>query len=213
MFVLTKQQSIANELMRELRDVALQQDRLRFRTNMEKLGEILAYEVSKTLEYSPRQTVTPLGTIGIDCLVEQPVLITILRAGIPFFNGFLNIFNHADCGFIGAYRKEDENHLTIKLEYVATNPLEGRIVIIIDPMLATGRSVIDTVNAIQRNGRPRHLHVCSLVAAPQGVEYLKKNLQSSYSLWTCSLDEGLNEQLYIVPGLGDAGDLSFGVKL
>lgn len=213
MFVLNSNNSIANQFLFELRDAVQQKDRLRFRKNLERLGEILAYELSKTLEFKSVSANSPLGTIPIQVIGEQPVLITILRAGLPFFQGFLNFFDHADSGFIGAFRKEGQDHLTIKLEYVATTSLEGKTVILIDPMLATGRSVIDSVNAILRNGKPSHIHIASLVAAPEGIEHLKQNLKLPYSLWTCAVDEKLNAQYYIVPGLGDAGDLSFGEKL
>ena len=213
MFVLTSQQSVANQFLLELRDASLQRDRMRFRVNMERLGEILAYELSKKLVYTTREAKTPLGHVNVDVIEEQPTLITILRAGLPFFKGFLNFFDHADCGFIGAYRQENKDHMTIKLEYVATNSLKEKTVIIIDPMLATGRSIMDTVNAIMRNGEPKHLHIASLVAAPEGIRHLKENLKTAYSLWTCAVDSKLNQQLYIVPGLGDAGDLSFGEKL
>jgi uracil phosphoribosyltransferase len=213
LFTLDRQDSIANQFLLELRDVSIQQDRLRFRNNMERLGEIMAYEVSKKLVYKGKEVVTPLGKLPINVLTEQPVLITILRAGIPFFQGFVNYFDRADCGFIGAYRKEDEKHLTIKLEYLATTSLLDKTVILIDPMLATGRSVMDTVNAMTRNGKPYHLHVVSLVAAPEGIKHLEENLSVPFSLWTCAVDEALNHQYYIVPGLGDAGDLSYGSKI
>jgi uracil phosphoribosyltransferase len=212
-FVLNDHHSIANQFLLELRDAHKQQDRLRFRTNMERLGGILAYELSRNLEYTLSEAVTPLGKTRIHVLKEQPVLITILRAGLPFFQGFMNFFDQADSGFIGAYRQEDENHLTIKLGYVATPSLEDKIVVLIDPMLATGRSVIDSIEAFRKNGTPRHLHVVSLVAAPEGIEHLKQHIKLPFSLWTCAVDEKLNHQYYIVPGLGDAGDLSYGIKL
>lgn len=212
-FTLNTQDSIANQFLLELRDAGMQQDRMRFRKNMERLGEIMAYELSKKLSYASHETVTPLGKSRINTLKEQPVMVTILRAGLPFFQGFVNFFDRADSGFIGAFRKEDANHLTIKLEYVATTSLEGKTVILIDPMLATGRSVADSVSAILRNGKPYHLHIVSLVAAPEGIAYLKENLKLPFSLWTCAIDEKLNHQYYIVPGLGDAGDLSYGIKI
>ena len=213
MFVLNGNNSIANQFLLELRDAVLQKDRLRFRKNLERLGEILAYELSKSLKFKNVTANTPWGASPVAVVAEQPVLITILRAGLPFFQGFLNFFDHADSGFIGAFRKEDQDHLTIKLEYVATTSLEGKTVILIDPMLATGRSVIDSVNALSRNGKPAHIHIASLVAAPEGIKHLEQNLHLPYTLWTCAVDEKLNAQYYIVPGLGDAGDLSFGDKL
>jgi uracil phosphoribosyltransferase len=212
-FVLNQHRSLANQFLLELRDSGKQKDRMRFRKNLERLGEIMAYELSRALDYTEEEAVTPLGKSSIHVLKEQPVLITILRAGLPFFQGFINFFDQAESGFIGAYRQEDENHLTIKLGYVATPSLEDRTVILIDPMLATGRSVMDSVDAFLRNGKPRHVHVVSLVAAPEGVAYLKQNLRLPFSLWTCAVDEQLNHQFYIVPGLGDAGDLSYGPKL
>jgi uracil phosphoribosyltransferase len=212
-FILNHQNTVANQFMLELRDAAIQVDRMRFRRNMERLGEIMAYEVSKKLTYTPTELTTPLGKVSIDILQEQPVLITILRAGLPFFQGFMNFFDHADGGFIGAFRKEGENDLTIKLEYIATTSLTDKTVILIDPMLATGRSVVDSVAAILRNGKPLHLHIVSLVAAPEGIAYLKDNLKLPFSLWACAVDAALNHQYYIVPGLGDAGDLSYGLKI
>jgi uracil phosphoribosyltransferase len=211
-FVLDQQNSIGNQFLSELRDIDLQHDRLRFRTNVERLGQIMAYEVSKALMYEERQVVTPLGKKTINTIKEQPVLITILRAGLPFFQGFLHFFDKADAGFIGAYRKEGE-HITIKLDYVATTTLQDRVVILIDPMLATGRSILDSINALLQQGKPKHIHIVSLVAANEGIKYLNDNLKISFSLWACSVDSELNKQFYIVPGLGDAGDLSFGPKI
>jgi uracil phosphoribosyltransferase len=212
-FILNDHNSIANQFLFELRDAVLQQDRMRFRKNLERLGEIMAYEVSRGFNYKAQDAVTPLGELSINVMREHPVLITILRAGLPFFQGFLNFFDQADCGFIGAFRKEDEKSMTIKLEYVATNSLQGKMVILIDPMLATGRSVMDSINAICRNGTPAHVHVVCLVAAPEGIDHLKENLKIPFSLWTCAVDIKLNHQFYIVPGLGDAGDLSYGNKV
>ncbi|MFZ6011732.1 MAG: uracil phosphoribosyltransferase [Bacteroidota bacterium] len=212
-FILSEQNTLANQFLLELRDANIQQDRLRFRKNMERLGEIMAYEVSRKLKYDETQVKTQLGVSTLNVLKEQPVLLTILRAGLPFFQGFQNFFDQADCGFIGAYRLEDEHDVTIKLEYVATTSLEGRCVIVIDPMLATGRSVLDSIHAVLKNGTPAFCHIVSLVAAPEGITFLKTNLKIAHALWTCALDEKLNQKFYIVPGLGDAGDLSFGEKI
>lgn len=211
--VLSTGNSIANEFLRELRDTGIQGDRLRFRTNLTRLGMVMAYEVSKQLDYVPAKVTTPLATTTMPKLTEQPVLLTILRAGVPFFQGFQQVFDRSDMGFIGAYRKEGEQELTIKLEYLATPDLEGRTVILIDPMLATGRSVIDVTNAIVRNGRPKHIHLASVIAAPEGIAYLEKNFGLPHTLWTFAIDEKLNDKFYIVPGLGDAGDLSYGDKM
>ncbi len=211
--VLNKQHSIANQYLLELRDRTIQQDRERFRKNVERLGELMAYEISKKLAYQPTAVQTPLGTSSIHVLKEKPVLITVLRAGLPYFNGFQNYFGQSDCGFIGAYRKESNDNLTIKIDYIATPTLKGRTVILIDPMLATGQSVIKSVNALVEHGKPSHIHVAALVAAPEGINYLKEHLKISYDVWTWALDEKLNDQFYIVPGLGDAGDLSYGEKI
>lgn len=212
-FILNQQNSIANQFLLELRDQSIQQDRLRFRKNMERLGEIMAYEVSKRLKYTPAQVQTPLATTSIPVLSASPVIITVLRAGLTYFQGFINYFDRADCGFIGAYRKEGENEITINLEYLATGDLTNREVMIVDPMLATGNSFVRSVNALMSHGRPSHLHLISLVAAPEGVEHIKKSISLPSTVYTVAMDEKLNEQFYIVPGLGDAGDLSFGEKL
>ena len=211
--ILNKQPTIANQYLLELRDQSIQQDRERFRKNIERLGELMAYEISKKLDYQSKTVKTPLGSSEIQVLKEKPVLVTVLRAGLPYFNGFQNYFGQSDCGFIGAYRKESSADLTIKLDYLATPTLEGRTVILIDPMLATGQSVIKSVNALLAQGKPSHLHVAALVASPEGVNYLNEQLKIKFDVWTWALDEKLNDQFYIVPGLGDAGDLSYGEKI
>ena len=212
-FNLSEQNSIANQFLLELRDKKIQPDRMRFRKNMERLGEIMAYEISKKLSFREEITETPLGHSTISVLQQQPVLITILRAGLTYFQGFINFFDRADCGFIGAYRKEGGDEVTINLEYLVTPSLVGKEVILIDPMLATGRSFIRSVDALLKHGRPAHLHLASLVSVPEGIKYLEENMKIPYTLWTCAVDEKLNQQFYIVPGLGDAGDLSFGEKI
>lgn len=211
--VLNRQDSVANQYLLELRDKTIQQNRTRFRQNIERLGELMAYEISKKFQYKPETVETPLGISRVNMATDNPVLITVLRAGLPYFIGFQRVFGEADCGFIGAYRKESSENLTITLDYLATPTLEGRTVILVDPMLATGQSVIKAVNALMKHGRPKHVHVAALVAAPEGVALLSKNLSVAHDVWTWALDEKLNELHYIVPGLGDAGDLSFGEKL
>lgn len=211
-FVLTRHQSIANHFLSQLRDAALQKDRMRFRRNMERLGEILGYEISKKLPYQPQKVTTPLGQASIPLLVENPVLITILRAGLPFHQGFLNVFDQADSGFIGAYRNEETRAITINIDYVSLPSVHGRQVVLIDPMLATGRSLLDAQKLLFERGTPAHVFIVSVVAAPEGLQMLTENLAVPFSLWTCAIDEKLNSASYIVPGLGDAGDLSFGVK-
>lgn len=212
LFVLGAQRSVANHFLAQLRDAAGQKDRMRFRRNMERLGEILAYEISRTLPYRPATVRTPLGQSALELPAEEPVLITILRAGIAFHQGFLNVFDQADSGFIGAYRNEGESRITVNIDYVAIPPIDGRIVILIDPMLATGRSVVDAQTLLLGRGTPAHLHVASVVAAPEGLNLLNENLRVPHSLWTCAVDEKLDASFYIVPGLGDAGDLSYGTK-
>jgi len=212
-YILNQQQSIANQLLHDLRERDIQRDPMRFRTNMERLGSILAYEISKSLAYQETTVETPLGMATIPVLKEQPVLITVLRAGIPFFLGFQQLFDRAECGFIGAFREEGDHQITIQLNYLATPSIDGRVVIIIDPMLATGKSFVKAVDALKRNGIPAHIHIAALVAAPEGVAYIQKHLDVPFSIWTCALDQGLNEYAYIVPGLGDAGDLCYGTKL
>jgi uracil phosphoribosyltransferase len=212
LFVLSEHQSIANHYMAELRDASQQKDRMRFRRNMERLGEMLAYEVSKSLAYSSRNVKTPLGETSIPLLIQYPVLITILRAGIPLHQGFLNVFDRADCGFIGAYRNESTHEITVNIDYVSLPPVEDKPVVLIDPMLATGRSVLDAQKLLLAKGTPSHLYIVSVVAAPEGLKLLNDNLKVPYSLWTCAVDEKLNSSFYIVPGLGDAGDLSYGTR-
>ncbi|HZY80733.1 MAG TPA: uracil phosphoribosyltransferase [Cyclobacteriaceae bacterium] len=208
--------SIANRFLLSLRDKSLQVDRQRFRNSMQRLGSIMAYEISKKLAY--RQTVveTPLGQSRINIPKQDPVLVTILRAGLPFFNGFQEFFDQSDSGFIGAYRQEGEGSIKIKLDYAATPITEGREVILIDPMLATGRSAMDAINIICKKTRPAHIHLACMVASPEGLKYAGENLlrmNIPHTIWSFAVDERLDERFYIVPGLGDAGDLSFGPRL
>lgn len=211
LFNLSNTNSVGNQFMHELRDREIQKDRMRFRKNLERLGEIMAYEVSKVLDYKKESVTTSLGSASINTLKSQPVLITILRAGLPYHQGFLNFFDRADNGFVGAYRKE-EGEISVQLDYVACPSLEGRDVILIDPMLATGRSLVKALSALLTKGTPRHLHIASVVSAPAGLNYIKENINLPYSVWVCAEDETLNSNFYIVPGLGDAGDLSYGEK-
>lgn len=215
LFNLSDQQSIAHQFLHELRDVKIQSDRMRFRKNMERLGELLAYEISKTLVYTEREIRTPLENCLVKTLDKPPVLLTILRAGIPFMNGFLSIFDHADVGFVGAYREEGHAEVRIKLDYLAIPSIENRSIILADPMLATGMSLVRAIEILLKRGKPEHIHVAALIATPAGIDRVNEFLKTvgiNFSLWTCAVDEKLNDQFYIVPGLGDAGDLSFGYK-
>lgn len=212
-FNLSDNNSIVKQYLSEVRDKAVQRDPSRFRRNMERMGFILAYEISKTLSYTKRVVETPLARTEIETPESLPVLITVLRAGLPFFNGFLDVFDQSPCGFIGAYRKEGGDAVTIKLDYLATPSLEDRDVLLIDPMLATGLSFMQSVQSLLAHGRPRKVYVAALVAAPDGINYIQKNMPVPFDIWTAAIDERLNDKFYIVPGLGDAGDLSFGEKL
>ncbi|MDL5045997.1 uracil phosphoribosyltransferase [Oscillatoria amoena NRMC-F 0135] len=211
--ILNQQASVANSFLAELRDKSVQQDRERFRINIERLGEMMAYEISKKLEYTEMKIETPLGTASVSLIRQEPVLITVLRAGLPYFCGFQRYFTRADCGFIGAARKENGEEISIALDYLAAPNVDGRPVILVDPMLATGKSFVKSVHTLKNHGKPSHIHVASLVAAPEGVAYIKEKLKPPHTIWTWALDEKLNARSYIVPGLGDAGDLCYGEKL
>ena len=215
MFILNQEPSIANQYLAELRDLHRQQDRLRFRLNLERLGLLLAYEISKTLLYQQETVQTPLRSCEVALPVQQPVLVPILRAGLPFYEGFSKIFDRADTGFVGAFRAPHTSaeDLQIELTYQTTPSVEGRTLIVIDPMLASGKSMEQTLKALCANQQPAHVHIAAVIAAPEGVAYLQENLKMPYSLWVAALDERLNDKAYIVPGLGDAGDLSYGEKL
>lgn len=214
LFLLTDTNSVANTFIAELRDSNIQTDSMRFRRNMERLGEILAYELSKHLDYKNVNIQSPLGISRMSIIDEDPYLITIMRAGIPFLQGFLNFFDKADCGFIGAYRSDYDgnNRFDIDLEYLAVGDISEREIIIIDPMLATGRSVVKSINQLLNKGNPKKIHIVSLIASRQGYEYVKNNVKMSPEFWIADMDDQLNSKSYIVPGMGDAGDLSFGKK-
>ncbi len=214
MFILHQTTSVANHFLADLRDVHVQKDSMRFRKNLERIGEILAYEISKQMDYVNRQTTTPLGIAETKLLRQQPVLVCILRAGLPFYQGFLNFFDEAENAFIGAYRgKPDENYqFEIEMHYTATPNLEGKTLILIDPMLASGKSLAKTYHSLTQFGTPAKLHVACVIASQTGVNFLKEQLPT-HQLWLGDLDKDLNSHSYIVPGLGDAGDLAFGNKL
>lgn len=214
LFNLSDQNSIANHFVSELRDVNIQKDRLRFRKNVERLGQIMAYEISKKFAYKGRRVETPLGTTDARLMETGPVLVTVMRAGLPYFQGFLDFFDGSDCGFIGAYRAEEgHSDVVINLEYLAAPSLAKRDVILIDPMLATGHSFVRSVEALLQRGAPSHIYIASLVSVEDGISYISENVKVPHSIWTWAVDEKLNEQFYIVPGLGDAGDLCFGEKI
>jgi uracil phosphoribosyltransferase len=213
-FNLSDHNSVASQFICELRDRSVQKDRSRFRMNIERIGRIMAYEISKTMLYKNIEVETPLETASASVLQVQPVLIPIMRAGLPFFEGFLSIFDHADAGFIGACREEGGS-ITIKLNYYAIPSIKDRHVILIDPMLATGKSLVRTMQLLSGDDIPAKIDIAAVIAAPEGIEHVTnfaKSLSCPVNIWTGAMDKRLNEKFYIVPGLGDAGDLCFGVK-
>ena len=213
---LSEHHSVLNNFLREIRDVDIQKDRLRFRRNIERIGEVMAIELSKELNYSSTAVQTPLAKTTVDVISDQLVLATILRAGMPLHQGFLNIFDHADNGFLSAYRREGKDgELEIVAEYMAAPSVEGKTLIVVDPMLATGMSMEVGYLALLKHGTPRHTHLCCTIATPQAIEYIRKALndRDDVTLWCAAIDPVLNEKKYIVPGLGDAGDLCYGQKI
>lgn len=213
-----KQKTVINKFIEELRSVEIQNDRARFRRNLERIGEMMAFEISKTLNYSTKEIVTPLGTAQVCTHDDSIVLATIFRAGLPFHQGFLNVFDHADNAFVSAYRyyKDKECHdVGIHIEYIAAPSMNGRTLIIADPMLATGGSMELGLKAFETKGSPAQIHLCCVIASRHGVEFLQKLMgdQENVTLWCAAIDDVLNEKMYIVPGLGDAGDLAYGEKI
>ncbi len=217
---LSEQNSVLNTFLSEIRDVNIQRDPLRFRRNIERIGEFMAIEVSKTLDYQPAEVQTPLATATVNTITDQIVLATILRAGMPLHQGFLNIFDRAENAFLSAYRRvgrnvHGEEQLEIVAEYLAAPIIEGKTLIVADPMLATGMSMEVGYLALLKHGKPKHTHLCCTIGTPQAVEYLRKALddREDVTLWCAAIDPVLNEKKYIVPGLGDAGDLCYGTKV
>ena len=211
---LGEQNTIFNHFISEIRDVVIQNDPMRFRRNIERIGEIFAYEISKKMEYKEKKIKTPLGISSERLMIEKPVLATILRAGLPLHQGLLNYFDDSDNAFISAYRDHSQgSDFEIKIEYMASPDLEDRILILCDPMLASGASMVLALEAILTRGNPKHVHIVSVISSAAGIDYLKKNLPiKSCTLWVGAKDDKMTAQSYIVPGLGDAGDLSFGKK-
>ena len=210
---LSAHSSLVQVYLMELRDVNLQKDRARFRKNLERIGQILAYEISKSLNFKIEKVQTPLAETEISIPSEDPVLCCIMRAGVPLFNGFSSFFDHSDCAFVGAYRGKNKKDLSfdIELDYVASPNLEGRPLILIDPMLATGKSIVKAYDALLKLGEPSQLYIASVIAAPEGIDWIESRLPQA-EIYTGCIDLELNSHSYIIPGLGDAGDLSFGPK-
>jgi uracil phosphoribosyltransferase len=211
---LSLQHSVFNQYMAEIRDEVVQKDSMRFRRNLERVGEIMAYEISKTLAFEQRSVTTPLGVSECEVLVTQPVLATILRAGLPFHQGFLNYFDQAENTFVSAYRihHNDDDAFDVEVEYLASPDLEGKTVILCDPMLATGSSMLLAYKALLERGTPGHVHVATVIASEQGVGLVQQNMPVETTIWTGAVDKELTSRSYIVPGLGDAGDLAYGSK-
>ncbi len=212
---LSGKNSVLNQFIKEIRSVEIQGDPLRFRRNLERIGEIVAYEISKTLQYKAEEVTTPLGVAPVNTIADQLVISTILRAGLPFHQGFLSYFDRAENAFVSAYRKyKDALKFEIFIEYIASPDLTGKTLIITDPMLATGGSLELAHGALLTKGKPARVIIASVISSQQAVDYLSRYFDgSNVTLWTAAIDPQLNEHSYIVPGLGDAGDLAFGTKL
>ena len=213
----SEQNSIINQYMAEIRDAEYQKNRLLFRNNIMRIGEFEAFELSKTLAYAPKEVTTPLGVSTVNVPTDKIVLATIFRAGLPFHNGFLNVFDHAGNAFVSAYReyKDAAHHeVGIHIEYLATPSIDEKNLIIADPMLATGGSMALGYKAFLTKGTPKQIHVCCVIASPEGIEHIKKTFPNEKTtIWCAAIDPGMNEHKYIVPGFGDAGDLCYGGKL
>lgn len=209
-----EQNSLISQYMRDLRDVDIQKDPMRFRRNLQRIGEIMAYEISKTLDYKTVSTPTPLGSADCHVIADNIVLATIFRAGLPFHQGFLSYFDNAENAFVSAYRKyKEKENFDICIEYLASPLLNDKVLIIADPMLATGASMELSYRALLTKGEPSHIHVASVIASRQAVDYIKKHFpEDRTTVWIGAIDPEINSHSYIVPGLGDAGDLAFGVK-
>lgn len=212
---ISENNSILNHFLAQIRDVSIQKDSMRFRKNIERIGEIMAYELSKTLQYKNIEVQTPLGIKKTMALEDHVVLCSILRAGLALHTGFMNIFDDAENGFVSAYRHHPNNDddFEILVEYQAAPSFENKNLILIDPMLATGQSILAVLHKLHLDQKPKEIHIAVVIAAPEGIAFLEKNLPENCHLWVAALDEKLNEKNYIIPGLGDAGDLAYGHKL
>jgi uracil phosphoribosyltransferase len=214
--ILDRQNTVLNRFIAEMRDVRIQGDRMRFRRNLERAGEVMAYEISKTFAYTLQTVETPLGEAEVALSGDEIVVATILRAGIPYHQGFLNFFDGAESAFVSAFRKYGKDGtFKVKVEYVSCGEIEGKTLILVDPMLATGTSTVLTWKALlEKGGTPRHTHVASVIASEEGVAYVRQHLPDrDVTVWCGAVDEELTVKSYIIPGLGDAGDLAYGDKL
>ena len=212
----SEQNTVINQYMSELRDKNYQRNRLLFRNNIERIGEMMAYELSKTLEYKPKTVTTPLGTLDINLPKEDMIIATVLRAGLPFHQGFLHVFDKAENAFVSAYRmytNREHTEVGVHTEYMASPSVKGKTLIIVDPMLATGGSMAASIEALEKTGKPKHIHICCVIATPEGIDVVKKAVPDDSHIWCAAIDPGMNENKYIVPGFGDCGDLCYGEKL
>ena len=214
--ILNSENTLLNKFLAEIRDKVVQKDSMRFRRNLERIGEVTAYEISKRLNYKSTIVETLLGEAEVNVVSDEIVIATILRAGLPFHQGFLNYFDDAQNAFVSAYRKSHkDNSFTVKVEYISSCNLEGKTLILVDPMLATGSSLVLAYESLcEKGGQPAHTHVAAVIASEQGVDYAMRHLpQSSTTIWCAAVDAELTSHSYIVPGIGDAGDLAYGAKL
>lgn len=214
--ILNEKNTILNKFIAEIRDKSIQTDSMRFRRNLERIGEIMAYEISKEMSYTTKIVETSLGEAPVALITDEIVIATIMRAGLPFHQGFLNYFDDAENAFVSAYRKSTKGgKFTIKVEYISCGDIEGKTLILVDPMLATGASLVMTYESLcERGGIPAHTHIASIIASEEGVDYVKTHLPSkTTTIWSAAVDEELTSLAYIVPGIGDAGDLAYGEKI
>ena len=212
----SKQNTVINQYMSELRDKSYQKNRLLFRNNIQRVGQMMAYELSKTLEYRPKTIVTPLGSIEMSLPKDDLLIATVLRAGLPFHEGFLQVFDKAANGFVSAYRmytNREHTEVGIHTEYMAAPSCKGKTLVIVDPMLATGGSMAASYEALVKTGTPRKVHIACVIATPEGIEMIRQVLPEDAIVWCAAIDPGMNANKYIVPGFGDAGDLCYGEKL
>ena len=214
--ILNSQNTILNKFVAEIRDKSIQKDSMRFRRNLARIGEVMAYEISNTFEYAVKVVDTPLGEASVAMISDQVVIATILRAGLPFHQGFLNYFDDAQNAFVSAYRKSTKDgKFTVKVEYISCGELEGKTLLLVDPMLATGSSLVLAYNALcEKGGTPKYTHVAAVIASEQGIDYVSKNMpRQATTIWAAAVDEELTSRSYIVPGIGAAGDLAYGEKI
>ena len=212
----SKSNSVINQYMSELRDKSYQRNRLLFRHNIRRVGQMMAYELSKTLDYKPKTVTTPLGTIDIPLPKDELLIATVLRAGLPFHEGFLHVFDKSENAFVSAYRmytNREHTEVGVHTEYMASPSAKGKTLVIVDPMLATGGSMAACIEALLKTGKPRKIHIACVIATPEGIDVIKEALPDGSTIWCAAIDPGMNEHKYIVPGFGDCGDLCYGEKL